>query len=954
MSKSFLSKIGFKKKYFETIPEGEIDDNILIRLSEIKKNYRSKKVLRGINLTINKGEHVAILGANGAGKSTLTEIIATIKEPSEGTIYYSFGNKKKKITPNIGMQFQDSSYPPTYKVIDLVHFFAKSGKNRLSKEEIEEFMRLFNLWDFKQFYADSLSGGQRQRLNILLSVINSPKLLILDELSTGLDIDSVEKIQNYILDYVNKNEITLLLVSHNPDEVKTLTDRIVLIDNGVIYKDEMISEIEKQTTLEDYLFNYFEEKASKRNHLDFSEEDFEFRKFVPKKEAQTNFEQLQEEQDRIIFDAREQIRFIKYKRSLDLERAYQQEIEEKAKLNEKWLAKDVSEERKEKSSDLQYAGDLEDDQVALKLTNISKHYGKKEVLKGINLTFNKGEKVAIIGANGAGKSTLTEIISTIKEPSEGKIYYSFGKSKYDITANIGMQFQDTSYPVMFTVKNLVYFFARANYRSMSTYEIHKALKVFNLYKLRNAIAESLSGGQKQRLNVLLTLIKKPKLLILDEVSTGLDIEAVEEIKKFILNYVEENEVNLILVSHNIKEIADMADRIIALKDGVIFKDVTIDEIKEEYNETRSYYAIKKLSKELFASDAETNSDLIEENFSTDNETTSIQLKEDLIEAEEETLELKDLSQLDSKSYNELVQAQDSIDDDFTTIETESVVDQIIKEDKMQNEKFVTLETEISTIESEIKETIETIEEELENIETSLEEIVIETEEPASTASTESVKSFDDDSLHKVEIVIDTNSSPVQPDIVIEEEKLPKNEPLTSIEKKIPINKEDLSSLEEDNSELDELPLEEDEIIGAEPIIEEPIVDSSTKKEVGERPQSNFTFTKRPDKEKLREALEEIKAENKEEVKAKESSPKKPVSKPAPKPVEKPIEKPAPKPAPKPVPKEDTTAKPDQPKKTSGKKAAKAAKQEKIAANKAKKDVNYKEYHHADTKKWKKG
>ncbi len=936
MSKSFLARVGLKKKYFETIHEGGIDDNILIRLTDIKKNYRSKKVLRGVNLTIKKGEHIAILGANGAGKSTLTEIIATIKEPSEGTIYYSFGNKKKKITPNIGMQFQDSSYPPTYKVIDLVHFFAKSGKNRLNKEEIEEFMRLFNLWDFKQFYADSLSGGQRQRLNILLSVINSPKLLILDELSTGLDIDSVEKIQNYILDYVNKNEITLLLVSHNPDEVKTLTDRVVLIDNGVVYKDELISEIEKEySSLEDYLFGYFEEKAAKRNHLDFSEEDFEFKKFTPKKEAKTNYDFLQEEQDRIIFAAKEKIRFVKYKRSLDLERAYQDEIEEKAKLNEKWLAKDVSQERKEKSSELDYADDVHDDKVSLKLTNIVKRYGKKEVLKGIDLTFNKKEKVAIIGANGAGKSTLTEIISTIKEPTEGKIYYSFGKSKYDITANIGMQFQDTSYPIMFTVKNLVYFFARANYRSMSTYEIHKALKVFNLYKLRNNIAESLSGGQKQRLNVLLTLIKKPKLLILDEVSTGLDIEAVEEIKKFILNYVEENDVNLILVSHNIKEIADMADRIIALKDGVVFKDVTLEQIQQEYNEERPYYAIKKLSKELFASSS--NSDLIEENFIPQSEDTSDQLLNQLDDQEEATLELKDLSQFNKKDYQELIKAQDSINDDFTTIETESVVDQIIKEDKLQSEAFVTLETEISTIESEIKETIETIEEELENIENSLEKI-----------------EFVEDDSKKL-------------DIFIEEEKLPKEESLTSIERKIPIKKEEISNLKSNKLK-------------------------SNKKDVGDRPQNEFNFTKRPDKEKLKEALEEIKADDgieaKPTTKKTTTKPatkaKTPAKKPAPKTTSKP--KPATKAAPKKstpkkaTPKKTTTKPPAKPKtttkkpaakpttkatskpatkkaqppKTAGKKAAKTVKQEKIAANKSKKDVNYKEYHHADTKKWKKG
>ncbi len=860
---SKISKL-FKSssRYFDN--QNDASDDVLIEIRNVTKNYKSKRVLKGVNLTIKEGEHVAILGANGAGKTTLTEIIATIKEPSDGKIYYSFGKKKKEITPNVGMQFQDSSYPPTYKVIDLVNFFAKSGKNRLTKEEIEEFMILFNLWDFKDYHAVSLSGGQRQRLNILLSVINSPKLLILDELSTGLDIDSIERIQKYILEYVNKNNITLLLVSHNPDEVKTLTNRVVILDKGVVYEDKLISEIEAEYgDVEKYLYNFFEEKAKNRRYFDISE-DFDFHPFVPSGKAKTNLEILLEEQDKIIHNAKEQIRFVKWRRSLEFEQLYQQELEEKAKKNDKVLAAKKKHEASEEINEEFISNENLDENIFISVRNIKKSYGKKEVLKGINFDIKKNEKVALIGANGAGKTTLTEIIATIKEPSSGKVAYSFGNSSKEIAENVGMQFQDSSYPVMYTVKNLVYFFARANYNSMSTYEIHRLLKTFNLYNLRNNIAESLSGGQKQRLNVLLTLIKKPKLLILDEVSTGLDIEAVEEIKNYILKYIEEYNVNLILVSHNIKEISDMADRIIALKDGQIYEDIQIEDLLEKYNEPRRYYAIKKLTAELFAKEP-SNSDYIIDNFEflTDEEIAN---EKDQDSTDEKTYELKDFS--DNQELSELVSSNFMNEDntsEFQTTEIQS--DEFTGEDEL-----VTVEEVIEDILSEAteEESFDTIEEVIEDLDideendfgneeikiveiidadelTSDDEVLIEelTQEEALPIEEvikveESINNLSDSNLdlHEIVLIHDENNSSSNVESIKEEE------PITEIEEVIKVEDE-VKEAQEQTTEEKPRRRKESEVIRATNIPEH-------------RPESNFDFKHRPDKEKIKQIKEDLK------------------------------------------------------------------------------------------------
>ncbi len=777
--KTLLQKLRLMSTHFDT--QNGVGDDVLIDIRNLTKSYKSKKVLKGINLTIKEGEHLAILGPNGAGKTTLTEIIATIKEPTEGKIYYSFGDKKKKITSNIGMQFQDSSYPPTYKVIDLVNFFAKSGRNSLKKEQINEFLEIFNLTKFKSYHADSLSGGQRQRLNILLSLLNSPKLLILDELSTGLDIDSVERVQKYIIDYIAKNKITLILISHDPEEIKTLTNRIVMLDRGIIAEDRTIEDINQEFgDVETYLFDFFEKKAANRHHYDISE-DFDFKEYKPKKQPTTNYEYLTYMENKRIFDAKEQIKFLKWKKSLELESLYQEELDNKAKETNRYLAKQVVIEDEDFEEGKNYIPNAEKDDFLI-VDNITKKYGKKEILKGVNFKIKKNERVAIIGANGAGKTTLTEIIATIKDATKGKVYYSFGRTKNQITSKIGMQFQDSSYPVMYTVKNLIYFFARANHTSMSTYEIHKALKIFNLYKYRNHIADSLSGGQKQRLNVLITLIKNPKLLILDEVSTGLDIEAVEEIKSYILNYLTKYDATLILVSHNIKEIADMTDRVIALKDGVVYRDVLIKDLRKEYNLDRSYNAIKRLTEELFSDEVtpllneegkiEKTSDLIIDNFefkdSTTSEDTIVEndkLTENIIQEikeedtqEEHTLELKDI--LDEEAFKDFQEeAADNIDNEFVTNEIDSETETIeMLEAEVEEGEELEINEVIFDKNNDVEQTKEIVLNENENTKAQLDEILAEIDETDKTLKELAVEEDEDTEFYTIETIIGNNDS----------------------------------------------------------------------------------------------------------------------------------------------------------------------------------------------------
>lgn len=231
---------------------------VMVEVMGVTKSYGKKEVLHGIDLKIHKGERVAIIGPNGAGKSTLTEIIAGIKEATSGNIKYSFGNNKADISRNIGIQFQESTYPMFVRVEAIVKFFIEAAGLKIDNEKLNELLVLFNLDKIYNQMAEGLSGGQKQRLNILLAVIHKPQLLLLDEVGTGLDVETRTNVKRFIKDFLDKAQATSIIVSHNTDEVMSLADRIIVINDGRIYEDQMLTDIlKKHKTFDNYIDNLF-------------------------------------------------------------------------------------------------------------------------------------------------------------------------------------------------------------------------------------------------------------------------------------------------------------------------------------------------------------------------------------------------------------------------------------------------------------------------------------------------------------------------------------------------------------------------------------------------------------------------------------------------------------------------------------------------------------------------
>ncbi|QVY61976.1 ABC transporter ATP-binding protein [Cytobacillus gottheilii] len=202
---------------------------MMLEIQDIKKRFGKKEVLRGVSFQVEKGDFLAIIGKNGAGKTTLVNIICKLLKQDSGTISYSF--HEGQLYNKIGVQTQSGDFDDRLKVQDMCELWRKIHK--VEKEQVDQLLEKFDLSEVKKQYIKTLSGGQKQKLNILLSLINDPELLILDELTTSLDAISRHEMRKY-LKMLNSQGKTIIMVSHYMDEVEELCNKVVLMRDGIV------------------------------------------------------------------------------------------------------------------------------------------------------------------------------------------------------------------------------------------------------------------------------------------------------------------------------------------------------------------------------------------------------------------------------------------------------------------------------------------------------------------------------------------------------------------------------------------------------------------------------------------------------------------------------------------------------------------------------------------------
>ncbi len=205
----------------------------IISVKDLVKNYGNFEAVKGISFDVYEGEIFGLLGPNGAGKSTTLEIIETLREKTSGKIMvdgFDLDKAPNEIKKIIGVQLQSSGYYPGLHLLELIELFAGLYNRNVSAMEL---LASVNLNDKAKAKYKELSGGQKQRFSVATTLINDPKIIFLDEPTTGLDPQARRNLWELVKN-IRERGATVIITTHYMDEAEYLCDRVAIIDAGKI------------------------------------------------------------------------------------------------------------------------------------------------------------------------------------------------------------------------------------------------------------------------------------------------------------------------------------------------------------------------------------------------------------------------------------------------------------------------------------------------------------------------------------------------------------------------------------------------------------------------------------------------------------------------------------------------------------------------------------------------
>lgn len=506
----------------------------------------SETVLDGINLQINEGEFVAILGKNGSGKSTFAKQLNAILRPSDGRVLVdgldSIDDANKyKIRRKAGMVFQN---PDNQMVASVVCEDVAFGPENLGLEpdeinnRVDGALKSVRMWNQSDVATGRLSGGQKQRVAIAGVLAMEPDYIILDEPTAMLDPEGRKEVIDTVVRLNKEKNMTVVLITHNIEEAIN-ADRVVVLENGRVCADDTPDKI------------FMDKELIDKNGITVP---FEYRVWREisggRKATVKNIEQLADKITELSGDGVEP--YSDDKRT-DL-RDFSVNAEPLLVLN-----------------DVSY------------IYNPNTVY-KKIAIKDISVSFKRGEFVGIAGHTGSGKSTLIQLFNGLLSPTNGCVMYegrdinSKEISKKYVRSKIGMVFQ---YPEHQMVKDTVYedvIFGPRNLNLDKEQCEKRAKASLSMVGIPEEMWDKsplqLSGGQKRRVAIAGVLAMKPDFIILDEPAAGLDAEGKREIFDWLRKTCVDDNIGIILVSHSMEDIAEYTDRMIVLNDGgLIYDDI---------------------------------------------------------------------------------------------------------------------------------------------------------------------------------------------------------------------------------------------------------------------------------------------------------------------------------------------------------------------------------------------
>ena len=495
-----------------------------------------KKALNNIDIEINEGEFIGLIGHTGSGKSTLGQALNGIipnlhKGESEGKLLVNslpFGSSIFDLSKSISTVLQDTDD----QFIGLT--VAEDIAFALENDEVgqEEMQKAVEFWantveigNYLNKKPQELSGGQKQRVSLAGVLIDESPILLFDEPLANLDPksgrDTIE-----LIDKIHKEtKATCIIIEHRLEDVLHADiDRIVLINEGqVLYNNSAEKLLSSNLLQENGLREPLYVSALKYAGIDVSK---------VKGIANINKLQLTEDQKKQLL-------------------TWSNEIENTSQLTKK-------------------------DEL-LRLADFSVSYGDDSILENVNLAVDSGQRVSIVGQNGAGKSTLVKAICNFIS-SQGKIYWKgqdiSDENIAERASKIGFVMQNPNHMIS---QSMIFDEVALGLRLRNVDEdtvksrVEETLKTCGLYEFRNWPISALSYGQKKRVTIASILVLEPELIILDEPTAGQDFKHYSEFMDF-LDQLNANGNTIISITHDMHQMMEYSDRTLVLGNKTLLAD----------------------------------------------------------------------------------------------------------------------------------------------------------------------------------------------------------------------------------------------------------------------------------------------------------------------------------------------------------------------------------------------
>lgn len=535
------------------------DNNVFVNCDNLVKIYKVAELevvaLQGLDLTVSKGDILALVGPSGAGKSTLLNVIGGLDTPSAGNVEVSGHDllamkDRQRVSYKrdiVGFVWQQPSRNllPYLSAKENVEqpMLLKGASGGERAQRALELLDVVGLADRAEFRPDRLSGGQQQRVAIAVALANNPPLLLGDEMTGQIDSQSASEVFETLRLVNEAFHTTIILVTHDP-LVSSLVDRVVAIRDG-----RTSTEIRRRR---DEISGHFDEE------------------------------------EWVILDQAGRMQLPKpYVESLDLRERVKVKLEDDHVTV--WPQHKVKEFIKLGAPEVdhflpKYTRSVNSNGHSLKISQLTRIFtlGSENIsaLKDISFEIPAGKFAWIRGRSGSGKTTLLNLIAGLDDPTDGDISFG-GRSVVDMSENEKIQYRRSQISFIFQTFGLLPYLTVEENVEIPLRLLHtpgkarqeRVMEVLSLVALDHRARHrtyELSGGEQQRVAIARALVNRPSILLADEPTGQLDSNTGETIIRLLHEISEQFGVTVVVASHD-PNIADYADIIVELKDGQIVK-----------------------------------------------------------------------------------------------------------------------------------------------------------------------------------------------------------------------------------------------------------------------------------------------------------------------------------------------------------------------------------------------